>query len=69
LKLKELRATGTKFNLLNYIIDFCQTKYPEVLEFRKELSSVIQASKVNLSGAKTDLAELKKRNCFSWFRS
>jgi len=59
-RLKELKATGAKTNLLAYIISFCLQKYPEILEFKKELSQVLAASRVNLGQSKIDLQEIKK---------
>jgi len=62
LKLKELKATGSKMNLLGYLIQFCEAKYPDVLDFKKELIHVPGSSRVNLQQSKTEILELKKGN-------
>lgn len=60
LKLKELKATGTKITLLGYLIQFCDTKYPGILDFKKDLLHVPGSSRVNLQQSKTEIIELKK---------
>jgi len=60
LKLRDLKATGAKLNLLAYIYQYCQQKYPEVLDFTKDISHVIGATRVNLAVAKSEIGDLKK---------
>lgn len=60
LKLRDLKANGVKANLLMYIIEYCQQKYPKVLEFKKDLQSILGATRVNLTQCKTDILEMKK---------
>jgi hypothetical protein len=45
-KLKDTRSTDNKTTLLNYIVDFIGTDYPDLVNFREELISVEAASKV-----------------------
>jgi len=47
-------------NLLGYLIQFCEAKYPDVLDFKKELIHVPGSSRVNLQQSKTEILELKK---------
>jgi len=61
LKLKDLRATGSKITFLGYLVQFCEAKYPDLLpQLKKDLARLAAATKVSMQQVKTELSELKK---------
>lgn len=53
-------AAGKNLNLLRYLINFIETKFPEAMNWTTDLAPVKYATKVEFEGVLTDLSELKR---------
>jgi hypothetical protein len=59
-KLKETKTADGKSHLLIYIIEFIESKYPDLLHFYTELSNVSNAKKIAVSQIKETILNMKK---------
>jgi hypothetical protein len=59
-KITDTKSTDNKSTLMNYLASVTQTKFPDILNFYKELAHVEAASKVNLSTTTAEVASVKK---------
>jgi len=59
-KLADTKSTDNHDTLLEYIVDFIETKYPEVAEWGNELADLKYATKVVWAQVLDDVASIKK---------
>eukprot|EP00698_Gefionella_okellyi_P002950 TRINITY_DN12792_c0_g1_i1.p1 TRINITY_DN12792_c0_g1~~TRINITY_DN12792_c0_g1_i1.p1 ORF type:complete len:1273 (-),score=371.66 TRINITY_DN12792_c0_g1_i1:29-3847(-) len=57
-KLNETKAANPRLTLLNYLADYCEKKYPDILDFSSELSHVPAAAKAPISTIPVDMKEI-----------
>ena len=63
LKIRDMKTTEGKSNLLVYLLDFLQKNKPDFMNLPTDLKTVGSASKISLDGMSEILAE-KKRNVY-----
>lgn len=63
LKIRDMKTTEGKSNLLVYLLDFLQKNKPDLMNLPTDLKNVVPASKISLDGISEILAE-KKRNVY-----
>jgi hypothetical protein len=59
-KLKDTKTTDGKSNLLVYIIEMIEDKYPELSNFYTEMTNVATAKKIGIAQIKDTLSNMKK---------
>ncbi|KAK2874110.1 hypothetical protein Q8A67_021263 [Cirrhinus molitorella] len=59
-KLKDTKSADQKSTLLNFLVEICEEKYPEVLKFVEDLQHVDQASRVSAENLEKSLRQMEK---------
>jgi polyhydroxyalkanoate synthesis regulator phasin len=59
-KLNETKSTDNKTTLLQYVVSFVEEEYPELLNFKEELTSVEPAARVAFDGLDEEVGKVKQ---------